>query len=146
MQQRLDEIAKGKIADNETLATLVDAIRAKPDASSVAIATQQAVGRWFVSDYVANARTWQAARDCRRRSAPRISFTPFISFFSGRCVTHSIRLADASNDDRAGIHATGIAVHNIVRGFQVMQQVWHDKKSATALVGRGGPWPLPVRP
>ena len=28
LQKRLDEIAKGKVADNETLATLVDAIRA----------------------------------------------------------------------------------------------------------------------
>src|SRR6478609_4564149 len=55
LQRRLDGLSGGNIADSETLQAIADAIRGKADAPSIAIATQQAVGRWFVSDYFANA-------------------------------------------------------------------------------------------
>jgi hypothetical protein len=141
LQKRLDEIAHGKVADNETLATLADAIRAKPDASSVAIATQQAVGRWFVSDYVANARTWHAAQRLQAAVSSKNLIYVLYLFLFGKVRHAQNSLGRRVNNDRAGIHATGIAVHNMVRGFHVMQQVWHDKKlrqrlSDEAVLGR----------
>src|SRR6187401_3053419 len=71
LQRRLDDAAKGNIVDNETLMTLVEAIRSNADASALAIAAQQAVGRWFVSDYIANARTWQAALELQAAASSK---------------------------------------------------------------------------
>jgi hypothetical protein len=47
---------------------------------------------------------------------------------SGRLRRSRQLLADLVKDDLAGVHATGIAVHNLVRGFERMRELWSDPR------------------
>ena len=57
---------------------------------------------------------------------------------SGRLQRSRRLLADLVKNDLAGVHATGIAVHNLVRGFERMRELWSDPRwrlrSADAVV------------
>src|SRR5450631_4196233 len=44
--------------------------------------------------------------------------------YHGRVRRAQRLLADLVHNDRAGVHATGIAVHNLVRSFELMRNVW----------------------
>jgi hypothetical protein len=141
LQERLNELSEDKIADNETLQAIVDAIRRKSDGTSIAIAAQQAAGRWFVADYVADAQSWQAACDLHAAvSSKNIPYVLYL-FVSGKLRQAQRTLGERAKDDRTAIHATGIAVHNLVRGFTTMQQIWRGENtrhrlSDDAVLGR----------
>jgi hypothetical protein len=141
LQERLNKLDDDKVVDSETLQAIVDAIRRKSDDTSIAIAAQQAAGRWFATDYVADARSWQAA--CELHAAVSSKNIPYVLylFFSGKLRQAQRTLGERVKDDRAAIHATGIAVHNLVRGFTTMQQIWREESirhrlSDDAVLGR----------
>lgn len=133
LQERLNELREDKIADSETFQAIVNAIRGKPDDIALGIAAQQAVGRWFVADYIADERTWQAARDLHAAAGSKnIPYVIYL-FVSGKLREAQRLLGERANGDRMAIHATGVAVHNLARGFAAMQQIWREENSRPRL-------------
>lgn len=99
----------------------------KPEAEAGPL-VQQVVGRAFAEDFAADASTWADARVLD--AAPR-SFNPFLLLFwalTGRVGRARGRLFNGTHSG-AGVHATGIAVHNLVRGIEAMRKIWADPAS-----------------
>jgi len=128
LHRRLDPAAGKPLWDEETIAALVGAVRGTPGAPPLAPAAQQAVGRLFVADYKASPQSWAAAGVLDAAVHTRNPFHAIFLHLSGR-LRHSRRLlADLVDGDLAGVHATGIAVHNLVRGFERMRELWKEPR------------------
>jgi len=123
LHQRLDP-AKGPLWDEETLARLVAAVRSRSGAETIGPAAQQAVGRLFSNSYVGDAASFQAARDLDDavRSANPLRLIK-LHLMGGLRRSRRL-LAERVGGDLAGVHGTGIAVHNIVRGLEHMRELW----------------------
>lgn len=125
--------------DEPTLAALVAAVRGDDGAPEIAPAAQQAVGRLFAPDYVGDAASFQAAKDLDDAIRTRNPLRSIQLKITGRLRRARKLLAKRVNGDLAGVHATGIAVHNLVRGFQTMRDLWRRSRprpSADEAVGR----------
>jgi hypothetical protein len=123
LHKRLDP-AKGPLWDDETIGGLVAAVRGSASADTVGPLAQQAVGRLFNKNYVGDAASFQAAKDLD--DAVR-TFNPVRLFklkLLGQLRRSRRLLAERVNGDLAGVHGTGIAVHNIVHGLQHMRELW----------------------
>ena len=128
LRQRLDPAGGNVLWDEETIAGLVAAVRAVPGAPALGPATQQAVGRLFASDYKASAESWAAAGVLDAAVHTRNPVRAIFLHLSGR-LQHARRLlAELVHGDLAGVHATGIAVHNLVRGFERMRELWREPR------------------
>jgi hypothetical protein len=123
LHKRLDP-AKGPLWDDGTIGGLVAAVRGSASADTVGPLAQQAVGRLFNKNYVGDAASFQAAKDLD--DAVR-TFNPVRLFklkLLGQLRRSRRLLAERVNGDLAGVHGTGIAVHNIVHGLQHMRELW----------------------
>jgi hypothetical protein len=123
LHQRLDP-AKGPLWDQETLGQLVAAVRGATGPETIGPAAQQAVGRLFNKSYIGDAASFQAAKDLDDAVH---SFNPirlFILNMMGQLRRSRRLLAERVNGDLAGVHGTGVAVHNIVRGLEHMRELW----------------------
>jgi hypothetical protein len=123
---RLDGIAAAGSFDEESLGALAKAVRGDADAPPLELAVQQAVGRLFEPDYRASHESWAAARLLDRAVH---TLNPLVSIWlriSGQIAQAQRRLGALVHDDRVGVHATGIAVHNLVRGFAAMRELLAD--------------------
>jgi hypothetical protein len=128
LRGRLDPSAAKPLWDDETLTGVADAVRGTRDASAIGPATQQAVGRLFVPDYRGTAESWAAAKVLDDAVHTRNPFRAIFLQLSGRLRRARQLLADLVKHDLAGVHATGIAVHNLVRGFERMRELWSDPR------------------
>jgi hypothetical protein len=126
LRLRLDPSGAVPLWDDETIAGLVDAVHGTRGESALGPATQQAVGRLFVADYRATSESWAAARMLDDAVHTRNPFRALFLQLSGQLRRSRELLADLVKDDLAGVHATGIAVHNLVRGFERMRELWSD--------------------
>lgn len=99
---------------------------------------QQAAGSLFADDYKANAQSWNAAvlLDTAVRSKSPVRSIRWA--VSGEIRRAKELLGSKVDGDLAGVHGTGIALHNIVKGLEVMRQLY----AQTAFV-RASPRPLP---
>ncbi len=123
LHKRLDP-AKGPLWDDATLARLVAAVRGSAGADTVGPAAQQAVGRLFNKNYMGDAESFEAAKDLD--DAVR-TFNPIRLFklkLLGQLRRSRRLLTERVGGDLAGVHGTGIAVHNIVSGLQHMRELW----------------------
>jgi hypothetical protein len=121
LRARLDALPRA--LDNETLERLAAAVRRDPGAPALGPLAQQAVGRLFVSGYRGDAESWQAALDFDagvRSGIPRLVWL----WISGRLTRARRLLADRVGGDPSGVHATGIAVHTLVRSLERMTELW----------------------
>ncbi len=87
---------------------------------------QQVVGRLFNPGFIATPASWDAALILDK--APR-TLNPFLLLWwaiSGRVDAAKQLLAEMVGGDLAGIHAIGIALHNIVNGVDLMRQLYRD--------------------
>jgi hypothetical protein len=137
LRRRLDPAGGKPLWDEETITRLAAAVRGGADASDLGPAAQQAVGRLFVADYRGTAESWAAARVLDAAVHSRNPLEWIILNLSGRLERSRRLLATLVDDDRAGVHATGIAVHNLVRGFERMRELWAEprrRSSADAVV------------
>jgi hypothetical protein len=139
LRQRLNPAGGKVLWDEETIAGLVAAVRGTPGAPPLAEATQQAIGRLFAADYKASSESWTAARVLDAAVHTRNPLRSIFLHLSGRLQRSRRLLADLVHGDLAGVHATGIAVHNLVRGFERMRELWseprwHSPSSADAVV------------
>jgi hypothetical protein len=138
LRQRLDP-AGGTLWDDATVAALVATVRGEAGAPQIGPAAQQAVGRLFAADYVGDAASWRAAQDLDDAVRTRNPFRSIQLHITGRLRRSRKLLARRVNGDLAGVHGTGIAVHNLVRGFTTMRDLWakgHPRPSADEAVGR----------
>jgi hypothetical protein len=63
----------------------------------------------------------------------RNPFKPLLWQLTGRLRRSQHLLAELVHGDLAGVHATGIAVHNLVHGFAIMREQWRDVSSRNRL-------------
>jgi RimJ/RimL family protein N-acetyltransferase len=137
LRRRLDPSGATPLWDDETIAGLVGVVRGR-GGSELGPATQQAVGRLFVADYRGTGESWEAAKVLDDAVHTRNPLRAIVLQLSGRLQRSRRLLADLVNNDLAGVHATGIAVHNLVRGFERMRELWSDPRwrlrSADAVV------------
>ena len=139
LRQRLDPAAGKPLWDEETIAGLAAAVRDMPGAPAIGPTTQQAVGRLFVADYRASSESWIAAAVLDAAVHMRNPLRSILLHLSGRLQRSRRLLADLVHRDLAGVHATGIAVHNLVRGFERMRELckeprWRSPSSADAVI------------
>jgi hypothetical protein len=128
LHRRLDPVAGKPLWDEETIAALVGAVRGAPGAPQLAPAAQQAVGRLFAADYKASPQSWAAAGVLDAAVHTRNPLQAAFLHLSGRLRRSRRLLADLVHGDLAGVHATGIAVHNLVRGFERMRELWKEPR------------------
>jgi hypothetical protein len=131
LRRRLDPAGGKPLWDEETIAGLAAAVRGAAGAPAIGPAAQQAVGRLFVADYRGNDESWAAARALDAAVHSRNPLEWIFLNLSGQVVRSRRLLAALVNGDLAGVHATGIAVHNLVRGFERMRELWAEPRWRT---------------
>jgi hypothetical protein len=141
LERRLDPAVNPSIWDAQTIGMLGDAVRGAAGAPPLGAAAQQAIGRLFVADYAASRASWAAARWLNDAVQTRNPLRSLFLRLSGRLPRSKRLLYDRVRGDRAGVHATGIAVHNLVRSFEIMRDLWREpgvrqRLSAEAVVAR----------
>jgi hypothetical protein len=107
--------------DEETLVGLARAVRGYADAPVLEHAVQQAVGRVFAPDYRADEQSFAAAVFLDHAVHSMNPLAGLVWRLTGKLAHAQDQLAQKVHGDRAGVHATGIAVHNLVRGFVAMR-------------------------
>ncbi|WP_156679148.1 hypothetical protein [Sphingomonas profundi] len=127
----LDGLAEAGIAgdDVEALAAWVRGAGDGP----VGELAQQAVGRLFAADYRADRASWAAARVM---GAAPSDFNPLRMLLWG--LTRRVErardlLAEKVGGDATGVHATGVAIHNIVSGLEAMRAQWSNREARERL-------------
>lgn len=126
LTRRLDPAGRTPLWDEETILGLVGALRGTPGAPALGPATQHAVGRLFVADYRSSSKSWAAAVTLNTAVQTRNPLRALFLNLSGRLKRARALLAELVGGDLAGVHATGIAVHNLVRGFERMRELWSE--------------------
>jgi hypothetical protein len=124
LRRRLDPAGGKPLWDDETIAGLAAAVRGNAGAPALGPAAQQAVGRVFAAEYRGSSESWEAAGVLDTAVLTRNPLQWIHLRLSGQMAQARRRLAALVNGDRAGVHATGIAVHNLVRGFERMRELW----------------------
>ena len=130
---RLDPAGGKPLWDEETIAALASAVRGSAGAPELGPAAQQAVGRLFVADYRGSAESWAAACVLDAAVHTRNPLESIVLNLSGRLERSRRLLATLVDDDPAGVHATGIAIHNLVRGFERMRELWAEPRWRSAV-------------
>lgn len=135
LRARLDPGAKA-LWDQETLAALVSAVSGRASASTIGPAAQQAVGRLFAPGYAGDAASFAAARDLDDAVHSRNPIRRLMLKLTGQLRRSRRLLADRVNGNLAGVHGTGIAVHNMVHGFEAMRALFlrGERPSADEIV------------
>lgn len=124
-EAKLDAIISAGISgpDVDALAAYV---RGEGDQPRIGALAQQAVGRLFEATYRADAQSWAAAKVMGQ--APS-SFNPFKRLYwwmTGVVGKSRALLADKVDYDPTGLHATGVAIHNLVDAFIKMRALYAD--------------------
>jgi len=123
LRQRLDPAIK-PLWDDATLAALVAAVSGRKGADTIGPAAQQAVGRLFLPSYLGDAASFAAARDLDDAVHSRNPIRHLMLKVTGQLRRSRRLLAERVNGNLAGVHGTGIAVHNMVLGFQKMRELF----------------------
>jgi hypothetical protein len=141
LQTRLGSlVSQGSVAADH-IAALSAYVRGERPQNAIGPLAQEAVGRLFVDGYSSSGRTWWAA--CVMDAAPR-NVNPLRALWwavTGAVGRSRRALSEAVGDDPAGVHATAIAVHSLVRSLKAMRQLWlepgmRERISADAAVTR----------
>ncbi|MBP7705012.1 MAG: hypothetical protein KA105_06970 [Caulobacter sp.] len=130
LEQRLLNAQLGTPAQRATLAAYVRGERGEGVLGPTA---QAAVGELFSPGYEARPARWSAARTLD--AAPR-SFNPFQLLWwalTGAVGRARKTLAQPVDGDPAAVHATGVAVHNLVRGLKIMRDIWREPMARESL-------------
>jgi hypothetical protein len=138
LRHRLEPRNGAPLWDEATLSSLAAAVRGEDGAPDIGPAAQQAVGRLFAPGYVGDAASFQAAKDLDDAVRTRNPLRSIQLKITGRLRRARKLLAAKVGGDLAGVHATGIAVHNLVRGFTTMRDLWRQRRprpSADEAVG-----------
>jgi len=123
LEQRLLNAQLGTPQQRKTLAAYV---RGEEHEAVLGPTAQAAVGELFSPGYEARPERWNAAKTLD--AAPR-SFNPLQMLWwalTGAVGRARKTLAAPVDGDPAAVHATGVAVHNLVRGLKIMRGIWRE--------------------
>jgi hypothetical protein len=123
LQERLDKVATAGAFDGQSITAIARAVRGLKDAPILEHAVQQAVGRLFATDYQATEESWAAAQLLDKAAHSMNLFASLVWIITGQITKAQLLLGGKVHNDRAGVHATGIAVHNLVHGFKMMRSL-----------------------
>ena len=117
----------------DELESLAAFVRGQHGSDGCGLLVQQVVGRLFAPDFKATSASWQAALVLDK--APRTINPALLVWWTlTRRVERARRLlAGIVGGDLAGVHAVGIALHNIVSGVSLMQQLFLDPRTRDTL-------------
>ncbi|MCL7940562.1 hypothetical protein M8009_09655 [Halomonas sp. ATCH28] len=121
--RRLDERAEASAWGRDpAFKTLVEAVAGQAEAESLGPAAQGLLGRLFRDDYRADAASYAAAR--LLDAYPRVNALRAL----GQRVTGRLRrarrlLAERAGNEPLALHATAIAVHNLVASLAAMREL-----------------------
>jgi hypothetical protein len=111
----------GAPAQPTTLHALAAYILGEGRASAAGRLAQEATGQLFDPAYRATGRSWRDAKVLAGSAQSLLSLRVFLWQITGRLGVARKRLAAMVGDDRSGLHATGVAVHNLVQSLERMR-------------------------
>lgn len=124
LQSRLRKLVEEGAVATDYVAELAAYVRGERAENVLGPLVQEAIGRLFADRYDATGSTWGAA--CVMDAAPR-NMNPLRALWwaiTGVVARSQRVLSKAAEGDPAGVHATAIAVHSLVRSLKAMRQVW----------------------
>ena len=129
--QRLNERASLLASGPDELESLASLVRGKGSIDGCGMLVQQVVGRLFAPDFQATPASWDAALVLDK--APRTMNFLLLAWwsFTKRVDRAKLLLAQMVDGNLAGMHATGVALHNIVRGVNRMRDLYSDPARRT---------------
>lgn len=134
LQAELERRLQGaELGTSQQRKALADYVRGRGGEAGLGPVAQAAVGELFAPGYQASQARWKAARTLD--AAPR-SFNPLrlLAWALTGAVSRARRtLAEPVGGDPTAVHATGIAVHNLVRGLRIMRGVWREPQAILSL-------------
>ena len=135
--KRLSSLAPSYAAGPAALEPLAVFVRGEGAPDSSGPLAQQVVGALFVADFKASQASWDAA--VLLDKAPR-TLNPLQ--LASWAATHEVDkakqlLSGMVGGDLAAVHAIGVAVHNIVKGVELMRQLYSNSSNRTALSPEG---------
>jgi hypothetical protein len=130
---RLNLVAPIISVGPDELEGLAEFVRGVGPAESCGPLVQEVVGRLFVADFRATAASWNAALVLDK--APRTMNPVLLAWWAAtkRVDRAKQLLSDMVEGDLAGVHAVGVAVHNIVSGVKLMRQLHRDPLERSSL-------------
>jgi hypothetical protein len=131
--KRLNALAPAISIGSDELESLAAYVRGAGSTEACGPLVQEVVGRVFVPTFKATSASWDAALVLDK--APRTLNLILLAWWA---LTKRIDLAkqllsDSVGGDLAGVHAVGVAVHNIVSGVNLMRQLYSDEVKRSAL-------------
>uniref|UniRef100_UPI0025C66012 hypothetical protein n=1 Tax=Aquisalimonas sp. TaxID=1872621 RepID=UPI0025C66012 len=126
LEARLNErVAAGTWSDDPAFATLVAGARGEVDEQALGVAAQGLLGRLFKPGYEADPASYEAA--CVLDRYPRVNALRALGWaWSGRLRHARQLLRERADGDGHAVHATAIALHNLVRTVQAMAALRAD--------------------
>jgi hypothetical protein len=130
---RLNALATSLSEGPDELEGIAAFVRGEGAADACGPLVQQVVGCLFVPDFKATAESWAAA--VMLDKAVRTMNPALLAWWSAtRRVDRAKRLlSEMVRGDLAGVHAVGIALHNIVSGVSLMRDMFSDPEQRAAL-------------
>ena len=131
--KRLTALAPSYADGPAMLEPLAAFVRGDGTPDSCGPLAQQVVGRLFVADFKSSQASWDAALLLEK--APRTLNPLLVASWS---VTHEVDkakqlLSGMVGGDLAAVHAIGVAIHNIVKGVELMRSLYSDSNNRTTL-------------
>ena len=131
--QSLNILASKFSSGPDELENLAAFVRGEGVCEACGPLVQQVVGRLFNPSFTATQASWKAALILDK--APR-TLNPFLLVWwaiTGQVDAAKELLAEMVGGDLAGVHAVGVALHNIVNGVDRMRQLYSDPVQRTSL-------------
>ena len=108
------------------LASIAAWLKGAGDGRDIGILVQELIGRAFDPAYQADEESWAAAVLMDAAIRMKSPLKLFAWKISGRIRRARNVLAGKVGADRAAIHATGVAIHNLVVALHTMQALYRD--------------------
>lgn len=130
---RLNGLAPGLSEGPDEVEGIAAFVRGEGPAEACGPLVQQVVGRLFVSDFKATPESWEAAAVLDK--AVRTMNPALLAWWSATMRVERAKrlLSEMVRGNLAGVHAVGIAVHNIVNGVSLMRNLFSNLEQRTAL-------------
>jgi hypothetical protein len=131
--QRLTSLAPALASGPPEVESLAAFVRGQGDSDACGILVQQVVGSIFVPGFRANQESWDAAL-VLNEALRTINLAELALWSITDKVDHAKQLlAGLVHGDLAGVHAIGIAVHNIASGVNLLRELYSDPSNRKAL-------------
>jgi hypothetical protein len=130
---RLNALAPAYSAGPDELESLAAFVRGAGPVEACGPLVQQVVGRLFAPNFNATPESWSAALVLDQ--APRTMNLLLLAWWAltDRVNKAKQLLSNMVGGDLAGVHAIGVALHNIVSGVNLMRQLYSDASKRTGL-------------